>query len=213
VVSQSRLCIDITQTDSIYVYNLRCKQIKLKIQSAIVLQLELSNSIHQTACVHSRNVCSAITFQRTDTVHQTGGRNSKRRPTIEHPTFEGEGEVPDGIRAKGVVAGAGQYRGPRESTPRARGWGTGPPCREPAPRLDPAAASGDPAAPGAHCLVSSPVAGTRAGGFCAPPLAPATRGQPHPRLGQEPPRREPAARSPPHQPLRGGGSGDLDLAG
>ena len=118
VVSQSRLCIDITQTDSIYVYNLRCKQIKLKIQSAIVLQLELSNSIHQTTCVHSRNVCSAITFQRTDTVHQTGGRNSKRRPTIEHPTFEGECEVPDGIRDKGGVAGAGQYRDPRESTPR-----------------------------------------------------------------------------------------------
>ena len=74
-------------------------------------------------------------------------------------------------------------------------------------RLEPAAALGAPASPGARCLASSLVAGICAGGLprkgpepvaCASPLAPATRGRPHLDLGREAPRRGHAATAGPH---------------
>ena len=47
---------------------------------------------------------------------------------------------------------------------------------------------------------------------CAPPLAPATRGRPYPRLDREPPRRGHAARSPPRKPAAPGARRQRQLA-
>ena len=78
-------------------------------------------------------------------------------------------------------------------------------------RLEPAAALGAPASPGARCLASLLVAGIYADGLprkgpelvaCASPLAPATRGRPHPHLGREAPRRGHAATAGPHSRRR-----------
>jgi hypothetical protein len=138
------LCIHITHTDLIYVYNLRCKQVKLKIQSAIVLQLELSNSIHQTTCAHNRNVCAPA-----ERYHVSSNRH--------------------GVLGAGAAPGSRCHAGPGRSPHGA--W-------SPLPRQ---------------------LAGSR---------DPRRRSRrPHPRLGREPPRREPAARSPPrHLHCRGGQS-------
>jgi hypothetical protein len=47
-----------------------------------------------------------------DTVHQTdSGHGTGESARIEHPTFESEREVTEGVRAEGVVACAGQHGG------------------------------------------------------------------------------------------------------
>ena len=147
MVSQSRLCIDITQTDSIYVYNLRCKQIKLKIQSAIILQLELSNSIHQTTCVHSRNVCSAsralspFNEQTRFIKQEVGIAKGDQRSSTQPSRASARSPTASGTKAASPVQGSTEIPGNRRRAP----WlGNG------------ATVPGTGATPGSRCRVGRP---------------------------------------------------------